>query len=204
MAMRKEPVWPLYRFLRAIVRMLLGVFTRIEQDGIENIPDEGAVVLCVNHISAIDPPAVGSLIDRQVFFMAKVELFRYLGWLLPALGTFPVDRSAHDTSAVRQVLRLTRKGHIVAIFPEGHRYPDGHLGPPRPGAGMVAQRSGATVIPVAVRGPWRLFGKVRIRFGKPLDLRQSHDPASDIMRAIADLYYRPDELGQGRPFARSN
>lgn len=184
--------------------MLYAVFFRIEAQGMENVPQEGPVVLCINHVSAFDPPAVGALLDRHVAFMAKVELFRHLGWLLPRLGTFPVDRDARDTTAVRSVLRLTRQGRVVAIFPEGHRFPDGTLGPPRAGAGLLAQRSGAAVVPVAVRGPWRLFGPVRIRFGPPVDLSQSQDPAADVMRAIADLYYRPDEIGQGRPWARSN
>lgn len=199
-----EPVGGLYRFLRSLVRAFYIVFFRVRQEGIENIPETGAVVLCSNHISSLDPPALGSLIHRQVFFMAKVELFSYLGWVLPAIGTFPVDRDARDMKAVRQVLRLTRQGRIVALYPEGHRYRDGRLGPPRPGAGLLAQRSGATIIPVAMCGPWRLFGRVLVRFGKPLDLSQSEDPASEIMQAIADLYYGPEGGRSGHPWARSN
>lgn len=194
----------LFALLKNTVRGLLAVLCRVRVQGLENIPATGPVLLCVNHISAVDPPAVGAIVGRHVHFMAKQELFSYLGWLLPSIGAFPVNRDVRDASAVRQALRLLRAGRVVGLFPEGHRQPPGRLGEPRPGSGSLIAHAGGAVVPVAIRGPWRLFGRVDMRFGEPLDLTGSQDPAGDVMRAIARLYYRPDQLRQGLPWAESD
>jgi len=195
---------PVHRALQLTARFGVRLLWRIRVEGLENVPATGAVLVCPNHISAVDPVAVGAIIERPVFMMAKVELFRYLGWLLPAVGAFPVNRDARDTSAVRQTLRLLHAGRAVGLFPEGHRQHDGRLGQPRPGSGSLIGRSGAAVVPVAIRGDWRLFGRVEIRFGAPLDVSASQDPAGDVMRAIARLYYRPDQMQEGLPWAESD
>jgi 1-acyl-sn-glycerol-3-phosphate acyltransferase len=187
-----------------LVRLGLKLFWRVRVEGLENIPASGPVLLCINHIGAVDPPAVGSVVRRHVHFMAKQELFSYLGWLLPSIGAFPVNRDVRDASAVRQALRLLRAGRVVGLFPEGHRQHGGRLGQPRPGSGSLIAHAGGAVVPVAVRGSWRLLGRVEMRFGKPLDLSGSADPAGDVMRAIARLYYRPDQLHEGLPWAESD
>jgi 1-acyl-sn-glycerol-3-phosphate acyltransferase len=194
----------LYRFLRGVVRLGLHLFWRVRVEGLEKVPQTGSVLLCSNHISAIDPPAVGAVMRREVHFMAKIELFSYLGWLLPRIGAFPVNRDVRDSRAVRQTLRLAQRGEVIGLFPEGHRQPPGVLGQPRPGAGSLIGHVKAAVVPVAVRGPWRLFRRVEIRFGAPIDLRNSQDPAQDVMRAIARLYYEPEQFGQGLPWAESD
>ncbi len=195
---------PIYRLFQLTVRFGLKVFWRVRVEGLENVPATGPVLLCVNHISAVDPPAVGAVLERHVHFMAKQELFSYLGWLLPAIGAFPVNRDVRDASAVRQALRLLRAGRVIGLFPEGHRQRGGRLGQPRPGSGSLISHAGGAVIPVAVRGSWRLFGRVEMRFGTPVDLSGSQDPAGDVMRAIARLYYRPEQLQHGLPWAESD
>lgn len=195
---------PVYRFFQLTVRLGLHIFWRVRVEGLENIPETGPVLVCANHISAVDPPAVGAVIERSVHFMAKQELFAYIGWLLPAIGAFPVNRDVRDATAVRQTLRLLRAGRVVGLFPEGHRQRDGRLGQPRPGSGSLIAHADGTVVPVAIRGSWRLFGRVEMRFGQPVDVRTSQDPAGDVMRAIARLYYRPEQLQQGLPWAESD
>ncbi len=194
----------LYRTLRGLVRLWLRLMFRVRVEGLENVPQTGPVLLCINHISAIDPPAVGAVMQRDVHFMAKVELFSYLGWLLPHIAAYPVNRDVRDSRAVRHTLRLMQHGAVVGLFPEGHRQSQGALGSPRPGAGSLIGHARAAVVPVAVRGPWRFFRTVRIRFGAPLDLTHSADPAADVMRAIARLYYDPEQFGSGLPWAESD
>ena len=195
----------LYHLFASIVHAGLTILWRVRIEGLDNVPAEGAVLLCINHISSMDPPAVGAVVRadvrRATHFMAKQELFSYLGWLLPMIGAFPVKRDIRDASAVRQTLRLLRAGRVVGLFPEGHRQRHGRLGEPRAGSGSLISHAGCAVVPVAVRGSWRLFGRVEMRFGEPLDLSQSSDPAGDVMRAIGRLYYRPEQLGQGLPWA---
>ena len=195
---------PVYRLLQLTVRLGLHILWRVRVEGLENVPAEGAVLLCANHISAVDPPAVGAVVERSTHFMAKQELFSHLGWLLPSIGAFPVNRDVRDASAVRQALRLLRAGRVVGLFPEGHRQPVGRLGEPRPGSGSLIAHAGGAIVPIAIRGSWRIFGRVEMRFGTPIDVSGSPDPAGDVMRAIARLYYRPEEMKQGLPWAESD
>jgi len=190
----------LYLLFRQIVRIGLRLFWRVRVTGRERVPAEGAVLLCINHIGAVDALAVSAALVRPVHVMSKIELFSRLGWLLSAVGAFPVKRNAHDMRAVRQTLRLMRQGRVVALFPEGHRQNSGVLGQPHSGSGSLIAHCGAVVIPVAIRGSWKLWRRVEIKFGPPLDVSDSEDPAGDVMRAIARLYYRSDELGLGFPW----
>src|SRR5690606_41698809 len=83
-----------YTIFRAILRFIYRVLFRIKATGTENIPAEGAVIIASNHISLLDPPAVGVLIERQVHFMAKEELFKVpvFGSLIKSFGAYPVKR----------------------------------------------------------------------------------------------------------------
>lgn len=81
-------------FCRAVVRGLFAILYRFESVGVHNIPSEGGVLICSNHISIRDPISVGIHVKRQVKFMAKAELFNIpvFGWLVRQLGAFPVKR----------------------------------------------------------------------------------------------------------------
>jgi 1-acyl-sn-glycerol-3-phosphate acyltransferase len=86
-------------------------------------------------------------------FMAKKELFRFrvIGAFLSS-GAFPVNRGQMSGRAMRQSLELLTGGGILAVFPEGMRSPTSQLGPAMPGVAMIAVRSGAPVLPVAITG----------------------------------------------------
>ena len=104
--------------------------------GAENIPASGAAILVSNHISAGDTFLLPSMIRRRVTFPAKIELFhgrglkgRLLSWFLTVVGQRPMDRSGGRASAssMESVLDILRKGHLLGIYPEGTRSPDGRL-----------------------------------------------------------------------------
>lgn len=158
----------LYRFGRWVCRVFFKTFYRIEASGQSNVPDEGAVILCSNHISTLDPPLVGTPLQRKVHFMAKAELFKVplFGPLIANLGAFPVKRGGVSKESIRHALQLLGEGGVLGIFPEGTR--GGGMG--KKGAASLAVRSGATVIPVAIIGKYRLFGKLKVIYGKPVDL----------------------------------
>ena len=201
----------MYAFLRGLMRfltrtVLLGGLFHVE--GVENIPRKGALIVAPNHFATLDPPLVPAYMPRaDTWSMAKSEYFRkpFTRWLFSQYHAFPVVRHTADRAALRRSFDLLRAGHALVIYPEGTRVDAGRLAQPEPGAGFIAQRSGAAVLPVAVIGTnavmpkgtiWPRRHSVLLRFGKPLVVGQkrpdgrrvSHEDASDaIMVAIAEL-----------------
>lgn len=162
----------IYAICRVIVAGLVRLLFRLDVAGTEHVPAEGGVLLCSNHSSWWDIIAIGVTTRRQLRFMAKEELFRYpvFGWLIRKFGAFPVRRGHADRSALKGALQLLGRGEVVAIFPEGTRVKTVELGRAKPGVGFLASRSGATVVPVAVSSNYRLFSRIKVRYGPPLDL----------------------------------
>lgn len=170
------------------------IFGGLKSVGEENIPATGGVILAPNHISYADPPAVGCAMKRKVHYMAKEELFRpaLFGRILLAVGAFPVRRGTADRKAIRHALDLLKEGKVICIFPEGARSLNGKLQEAEPGIGLIALKSGAPIVPVAVVGTDKILPadgskphrhKVIIEYGKPLtfeDLLQSKDTAQAI------------------------
>ena len=160
-----------YRFLCAVLRPVYGVIYPAKVDGLENIPAEGAFILCCNHIAARDPYYLAIREKRRYFhFMAKAELFEHkvVGTVLRGLDAFPVDRGHSDLNAVRTSMALLKDGHGLGIFPQGTRSPDNAPTPMLDGVSMIALRSGAPVIPAYIGGPYRPFHRIQVSFGPPV------------------------------------
>ncbi|MEY3472318.1 MAG: lysophospholipid acyltransferase family protein [Candidatus Limnocylindrus sp.] len=132
-------------------------------EGMERIPRVGPAILVGNHISWLDPillacwltPSTG----RAINWMGKAEAMRWplVGTFLRVNGVFGVRRGAADLEAFRLAEAVLREGNILGIYPEGTRSHDSKIGPFRDGAALLALRSGAPVIPVAVSGTERLW-----------------------------------------------
>ncbi|MFC4768887.1 lysophospholipid acyltransferase family protein [Effusibacillus consociatus] len=180
-----------YTIARAILRLLYSILYPLEISGEQHIPKEGPVLLCSNHISLLDPPAIGIWLDRKISFFAKEELFRIpiLKSILHRIGTIPVRRGAGDRRALTKTLEVLKQGGMVAIFPEGTRIKSGIIEEGKKGAAFFALRSGATVIPAAILGPYRLFRKTRIVYGPPVDLSAYRDQKANaaIMEEVSNL-----------------
>ena len=194
----------LYAVLRRAVLGVLRVVFRLQTLGVENVPVEGPVLLAANHVSFLDPAAVGAAIHRPLHFMAKTELFRVplLGGLIRRLNAHPVDRSGSDAAALRVAVGLLRRGCALVVFPEGTRGRDDRLRPARAGAGMLATLGEAPVVPVYVAGTGRALPRgavlprptrITVAYGAPLRFdsgrgRERYQARSDeIMAAIGRL-----------------
>ncbi|WP_457679330.1 lysophospholipid acyltransferase family protein [Thermovibrio sp.] len=188
------------------VARLIGAVCRLEVQGRENIPETGKVLLVANHRSYLDPPLVAYAVKkRPVFFMAKAELFEtpILGSLIKHWGNaFPVKRGKLDLTALKSALEVLNKGELLCIFPEGQRAPKGKFLRGKWGAGMVAVKSRAPIVPCLIEGSEALIGKeglingipkVEITFGKPFtlnleDRKENYQKATDIiMEKIKEL-----------------
>jgi len=145
----------------------------MEVRGAENVPASGPLVVAANHVSYVDPVALGAACPRPIFYMAKLELFRIplLGPLIRALGAYPVERGKGDIAAIRSSLRQLEEGHAIGIFPEGTRNLRGDARV-QTGVALLASLGNAPVVPAFVRGGDRAkrFGKLRVAFGEPLRL----------------------------------
>lgn len=185
---RPSLFWP----LAAVAVPLLGLIFKVEVDGGDKLPRDGAFVLAPNHASEIDPLVVALAVwrmGRAPRFMAKESLFRVpvLGWVLRRTGMIPVARSA-SASAAKATLEasetLVRHGRGVIVYPEGTLTRDPDLWPMRgkTGAVRLALAGGIPLIPMAQWGAqqvlprygklklWPLRRRVTVLFGDPLDL----------------------------------
>ena len=155
----------------------------MKRRGMENIPRDGATLIVCNHLSNVDPPLVGMAAQpRFMNFMAKSELFRRKAadTVLRGVGAFPVDRGAGDRDAIRFSRELLARGEGMIMFPEGTRSRTGRLRPFFSGAGMLALEPGVIVIPAAIWGTQRRFGRVRVVFGAPIDLSDLTEGAKSV------------------------
>lgn len=141
-----------YTFARSVVYLVSKLLYKVQYQGLENIP-EGGFILCSNHISQFDPIFVAVKVKPQCFFMAKEELFRFkpFGALIRALGAFPVARGKGDTGGIQRAVDLVRSGHVVAIFPEGHRSKTGELLKLKSGAVLIAAETGCGLLPCIIK-----------------------------------------------------
>lgn len=148
-------------------RVAVNLFYRTKFTGRENVPETGCLV-CANHSSWMDPVfvGVGIGVKPRLNIMAKQELFekKLSKWFFTKLGAFPVKRGESDLAAIRKSYSVLGSGETLIIFPEGTRYDKNHA---KSGAGMLALRTGCTVLPVYVSEDKRIFRRTRVIIGKP-------------------------------------
>jgi len=183
--------------------MLFAARRRIE--GIEHIPPKGPLILVSNHLNNADPPVLTHTMPRRIVWMTKQELFDLplIGWLFHVFGMIPVRRFEADLKALRRAQQVLRSGHVLGMFPEGTRSKGEGMKEGEPGTAVIALRTGAPVLPVAIWGtenvrlPRDLAGgtRVHVRFGKPFTLRRTDrltkkqvaTAPREIMTKIAEL-----------------
>lgn len=153
------------------------------------MPLQGKVILAANHISFFDPPAIGCQVHRHIHYFARDSLFKgSLGKALYQLEAIPVARENADVASLKAIFRALKNDGAIAIYPEGTRSPTGNLMEPKPGAGMIACKSRATVVPTRLFGTYEVFGRddklpklggaIHISYGKPMSTAEI-DPGKD-------------------------
>lgn len=185
-----------YWFVANLCRIFFSVFFRVDYKGLENVPKEGPLIVCCNHISLLDMFLFAHRIPRKVHFMAKKELFSIplVNIAVKALGAFPVNRGHGDLNAAKTTLQLLKEGKAVGIFPEGTRRNKikGRV-KPKSGAVLFALESDATILPVGIFGDYRIFSKIKVVYGKPYKLEWDNSEKatkSDLQNMVDDLMDR--------------
>lgn len=166
-----------YKLVRFLAIIVFNIVFRIDIEGKENIPPEGRLVLCSNHINALDPIILAIAIPRPISFMAKKELFKnkILAKIIYKLGAFPVDRDGSDISAIRSSLGVLKEEKVLGIFPEGTRVSRVDLDNVKAGVGLISIKGKSPVVPVYIQSNYNIFSKVIVRIGKPIHLDESFD-----------------------------
>jgi 1-acyl-sn-glycerol-3-phosphate acyltransferase len=182
----------IYTFCRTVAVFIFATLFRCRCRGAEHLPRDGAAIIVVNHKSDADPIFVGMSFDRPLRYMAKKELFAVPGLrrLVTMLGAFPVDRGAGDRAALERSLAVLAESEVLVMFPEGTRHKDERLHPFLAGVGMIAVRSGAPIVPMAVKGTTRLWrrgpSRVRMLVGETVDLDGLDGRRSEVYAAAAE------------------
>ena len=183
----EDAITPLIRLVTAAGRVFASVLTRVRIEGaLDAIPREGPLIIAANHASNMDAVVVGSWLiprlGRRFQWLGKKELFDWpiVGWVARNGGVHPVDRSTADVEAFRLASRILDEGHVLFVFPEGTRSPDGALQEARDGIALLALRTNAPIVPVSIAGSDRVWprsrrlprpgGTITVRVGEPFRL----------------------------------
>lgn len=187
---------PYYWFCYNLIKICGRVFFRYRVVHRDRMINHGPVILASNHESYLDPPLVGAVASRAIFFLARKSLLAgpFFGWLLPKLNVIPVDQEGGDRSALKALIRILKAGEGTLVFPEGERTLDGRLRPALPGLGFVIAKTLAPVVPMRIFGAREAWprGTSRVRFrpitvvvGEPI-----YFTAADLQPPGKDVYQR--------------
>jgi len=209
---RRWPGKPAWRLVASwiiptfFVRCAFRLFYRVRWTGVENVPRTGAFILVSNHVSHFDPPLVGCRMkDRPCSFLARASLFDVpvFGALIRFVNAVPLHREGNPGKALRAAIEELKAGRCVIMFPEGTRSKDGRVGAFKAGMMLLVRRAKASIVPVAVDGPFeiwpssrsrpRLGGRIDVRYGTPipaeellgLDTGVALDRLREAIRALA-------------------
>ncbi|OAH97213.1 AMP-binding protein [Methylomonas methanica] len=139
--------------LKVVLRWLLTLVYRVKVHGLENYAKAGNRVLIVaNHTSFLDPLLLGVFLPDDITFAINTQISERW-WLKPFLRlskVFPMDPT-HPLSLKALIHHLQNDTKTV-IFPEGRITVTGSLMKIYDGTGMVADKSGATLLPIRIEG----------------------------------------------------
>ena len=191
----ESSITPLLAVVTFSGRVFARAMTRVRIEGADELPKDGPLILAANHASNLDGVVLGSWLipklGRRIHWLGKKELFDWpiVGYVARNGGVHPVDRGTADVEAFRLARRILEGGHVLFVFPEGTRSPDGSLQQAHDGVASLALRTGAPIVPIGIAGSNRVWprgqkiphpgGHVTVRIGRPFR------PA-DILPAAAD------------------
>lgn len=176
--------------IRAFIKVVLFIYTkivyRIKIVGYENVPKEGKVILCANHVHAMDSVAWVVNSKRHINMIAKEELFKnaFFAWLGKIFDVIAIKRGSSDIDAMKRAFKVLKNDGIIGIFPEGTRNGMAKGEKVHNGAALIALKTNTQIIPVGIQGSFKLFTKVKINYGKPMNFSEYISQKSD--KAVLD------------------
>lgn len=149
-----------YGSVRAVIRLVLLRWLRVQHRGTEFLATPGPVIVAPVHRSNLDAPLVAALAGRRLRALGKQSLFsrRAGAWVMAALGAIPVRRGEADREAMRAARDILAGGEMMIVFPEGTRQQGDQVVGVFDGVAYLAAKTGAPIIPVGVAGTERAMG----------------------------------------------
>jgi 1-acyl-sn-glycerol-3-phosphate acyltransferase len=142
-----------------VIKLILKIFWRFKRIGAEHIPKTGGMIIASNHVAYVDPPFLGAVTPRELFYLAKAELFSnaLFGWLIRKYNAIPVTRGAFDRKAITRAVELLKGGKALLLFPEGTRSKAERFLEPKMGIGKIALEAGVPIVPAYIHNSGSLF-----------------------------------------------
>ena len=167
-------------------RIQLTLFYRIRVHGLENFPEPGSTLICSNHQSFLDPVVLGVTSPRPLNYLARETLFKILPirLFLSLNDAIPIDLDSMGMAGIKESLKRLKRGETLVLFPEGTRSDNGELLPFKPGFDLLARRSKARMLPIALDGCYQAFprnailprlGEIQVVIGQPIEFEDYKD-----------------------------
>jgi 1-acyl-sn-glycerol-3-phosphate acyltransferase len=167
--------------LRTIVQLLFSLLSRLDVQGLENIPATGPGILAANHLSRLDSALVFGLVERSDITSLVADKYQnnlLLRPLVNAVHGIWINREQADFRALRRALDYIQGGGMLGIAPEGTRSRTGALMPAKTGVAYLAGRAGVPVIPAGIWGSETAIAQlcrlrrplIHVRIGEPFQL----------------------------------
>jgi 1-acyl-sn-glycerol-3-phosphate acyltransferase len=173
---------------------VLSFISRVRMVNRDRLPTDRGYIIAPNHPSTLDPFfAALPVLPRRMHFMGMAELWhkRLPGWLLTRMGGFPVVRGTWDGDAFDTATSVLERARVLVMFPEGGVSPPEGYREAKSGVGHIAHVAGATVVPLHLDGPRRLYRpwtwpRITITVGEPLEIDPDPEPTRERSQATAE------------------
>ena len=149
--------------MRFVTWILIHTVYRIDKQGLEHIPAEGAAVLVCNHVSFVDALIIGGVVQRPIRFVMDHNIYNLpiMHFLFKAGKTIPIASRKENMSMLEQsfldIDQALKDGDLICIFPEGRITDNGDIYPFKPGISRILSNTPVPVVPLALRGLWGSF-----------------------------------------------
>ena len=190
-----------YRTIKFIIKPFFIIIHGPKYIGLNNIPEDGCVILAGNHTNPLDAFLMTTGPKRIVHMMAKKELFnsKLKKAFFKSVACISVDRSIHDEDAKNEAIKVLNNNGVIGIFPEGtiNRTNDIIL-PFKYGAVSFAQKTNAYIVPFSITGSYNIFKRnLKLIYGKPYKVTGDLEVENEkLMKKVKELIKKGREMNE--------
>ncbi|MBP3344753.1 MAG: 1-acyl-sn-glycerol-3-phosphate acyltransferase [Clostridia bacterium] len=163
----------MFHFYQILATPFVRIFFPTKFIGKKNFP-KGACIIAANHTSNMDAVNLATHTWEKKYYLAKKELFKskFVGGFLKSIGGISIDREGNDLNAIKESLKVLKKGKKLVIFPEGTRNnnEDMSLGQVKQGTAMLAIKGKVPIVPMFTVKKPKVWRRNRVYIGQPFTL----------------------------------